>query len=497
MRLKWNSKESQLDRFNMNLFKKNYRLMAKVSLVALLLTGLTFNLGFAEEPDTQGAIKKIYHVYANNDYIGAVSNLDGVNDIVQKREKQAATQYSALGLAVKAGANINVIPEQVFETETNDTETLQKLASSILVETDAFAILIDNNPVAYLKDQQDYEEAIHLTKLQFVTEKQLNQWINRQSKNKETPLPELAKGEERIIDISIEQKISGKTSKVSPDKVLTPKEAVKLLMTGAVEQQKYVVKSGDVLGSIAHSHELKVSELLALNSDITEETVLQIGQEINVTVAKPLINVNVVKEKKVIEVIANEKIVKENPGLLKGENVVKQEGSTGKKEAMYQLVEKNGQKVDKKLLEETVLAEPVDQIVVVGTKVVSSHGTGDFAWPAVGGYISSQMGNRWGEFHRGLDIARPSNYNILAADNGVVVAAGYDGSYGNKIVINHNNGYTTLYGHLSQINVSVGQVVQQGTVIGIMGSTGVSTGTHLHFEVEQNGTLVNPLTVLK
>jgi len=131
---------------------------------------------------------------------------------------------------------------------------------------------------------------------------------------------------------------------------------------------------------------------------------------------------------------------------------------------------------------------------VVGTKVVSSRGTGEFTWPTVGGYISSGMGQRWGTTHRGIDIARPSNYNILASDNGVVVSAGVSGSYGNRIVINHNNGYTTLYGHLSSIKVSVGQVVEKGSVIGIMGSTGNSTGTHLHFEVEKNGELVNPLS---
>ena len=72
--------------------------------------------------------------------------------------------------------------------------------------------------------------------------------------------------------------------------------------------------------------------------------------------------------------------------------------------------------------------------------------------------------------------------------------AGTSGTYGNRIVINHNNGFTTLYGHLSSINVEVGQVVEKGSVIGIMGSTGNSTGTHLHFEVEKNGSLENPLS---
>ena len=99
--------------------------------------------------------------------------------------------------------------------------------------------------------------------------------------------------------------------------------------------------------------------------------------------------------------------------------------------------------------------------------------------------------------HKGLDIARPSNRSILAADNGVVVSAGADGSFGNKIVINHNNGLKTLYAHLSSIDVSVGQTVEKGSKIGVMGSTGNSTGIHLHFEVHKNGVFQNPLNYVK
>ena len=80
-----------------------------------------------------------------------------------------------------------------------------------------------------------------------------------------------------------------------------------------------------------------------------------------------------------------------------------------------------------------------------------SRGTGSFLWPAVGGYVSSQMGARWGRVHQGIDIARPSSRTIVAADNGVVTTVGWHGTYGNRIVIKHNNGYETLYAHLSSI----------------------------------------------
>lgn len=128
----------------------------------------------------------------------------------------------------------------------------------------------------------------------------------------------------------------------------------------------------------------------------------------------------------------------------------------------------------------------------------SSQSNGGYlAWPAVGGYISSYMGPRWGRQHQGIDIARPSNYNILAAADGVVVKAGHTGGFGNRIEIEHSNGLKTLYAHLSEINVSVGQEVSTGSVIGIMGNTGNSTGIHLHFEVRKNGALQNPMDYLK
>ncbi|XJZ28052.1 murein hydrolase activator EnvC family protein [Bacillota bacterium Lsc_1132] len=122
--------------------------------------------------------------------------------------------------------------------------------------------------------------------------------------------------------------------------------------------------------------------------------------------------------------------------------------------------------------------------------------SGYFIWPTIGGIITTYQGMRWGEFHKGIDIARPADYAILAASGGTVSYAGWINGYGNTIKINHDNGYSTQYAHLDSISVSAGQAVKQGSRIGIMGSTGFSTGIHLDFEVYQNGKLVNPTDVL-
>jgi len=120
--------------------------------------------------------------------------------------------------------------------------------------------------------------------------------------------------------------------------------------------------------------------------------------------------------------------------------------------------------------------------------------TGVFAWPA-GGTISQPF--RW--YHQGIDIANKNSPPILAADAGKVVVAGWPDNrgYGNRVMIDHGNGYQTLYGHLARINVGVGQTVQRGDQIGVMGSTGRSSGIHLHFEVYHNGAQIDPLGILK
>ncbi len=87
--------------------------------------------------------------------------------------------------------------------------------------------------------------------------------------------------------------------------------------------------------------------------------------------------------------------------------------------------------------------------------------------------------------------------DIHASDEGVVTFAGQQNGYGNVIMIDHGNGYQTVYGHLSSIGVHVGQVVQQGESIGVMGNTGRSTGTHLHFEIRKDNTPRNPMTYLR
>ncbi len=120
---------------------------------------------------------------------------------------------------------------------------------------------------------------------------------------------------------------------------------------------------------------------------------------------------------------------------------------------------------------------------------------GNFIWPSNFQYISTYFS--W--WHPGIDLPDRSSPPVVAADGGTVVVAGWPDSYGygNRVVIDHGNGYKTLYAHLSNIYVSVGQSVNRGQTIGQMGNTGRSTGTHLHFEMHYKGVAVNPMSILK
>ncbi len=122
-------------------------------------------------------------------------------------------------------------------------------------------------------------------------------------------------------------------------------------------------------------------------------------------------------------------------------------------------------------------------------------GEGNFMWPT-SGYISQKF--YW--YHKAVDIANPSNPAIVAAQGGTVTSAGWNGGgYGNYVVINHGNGYSTLYAHMlnNSIVVTPGQVVKQGQKIGVMGNTGRSTGTHLHFEIKGSSGNLDPLSLLR
>lgn len=201
------------------------------------------------------------------------------------------------------------------------------------------------------------------------------------------------------------------------------------------------------------------------------------------------------------EAIPYETVETESSGYLKGARVVTKKGVEGVKNVTATVTAVNGIETERVVLAETVVTEPVNKEVTVGTASVSNKNgstKGIFIWPlerVADQSISSYWGD--GRGHKAIDIRSKKGTDIYAAMGGTVTASEYKSDYGYYVVIDHGNGYSTFYAHASKLLVKAGDVVETGDVIAKVGSSGQSTGNHLHFEVRVNGTRVNPLNYIK
>lgn len=166
----------------------------------------------------------------------------------------------------------------------------------------------------------------------------------------------------------------------------------------------------------------------------------------------------------------------------------------GLKEENKQLEEMSEQEAQR----QREIAAALSEKVAANQAPTVRDGGGTFVWPA-NATLTSSFGRRWGRMHKGLDLAAKLGTPIVAAGDGVVTYAGPASGYGNKITIAHDNGLTTLYGHMyaSGIKVSSGERVKKGEVIAEIGNAGRSTGPHTHFEVLKGATAVNPMNYLR
>lgn len=480
--------------FLLNTISKTKKLMLKTTIITTLAASVVALSNGPVALATSSNLTTDYHVYLNGTYIGNVNDKAVVDRLVD--EKVNEFKKTNLDFHFNIGQQVEYIPEEVFHSSANNLDTIQNFKNTFEIQAEAAAIVIDGKPAVYVADKKTAEEVITNLKLQYVSEDQLKELESRKDKAA-SALPPLKENESRLLDVRLSKDASIEAENIAPEKILSAKDAVAFLQKGTLEEKKYAVQKGDAIESIAHQNGLKVPELLTLNPGLTADSLIKVGQEINITALKPYVEVIVDKEINQKEEIAYADQVVEDSSMPKGETKEKQQGQNGSRDVTYLISEQNGVAVKKTQTSEQILQQPVNHIVVKGAKVIPSRGEGSFAWPTVGGYVSSQMGYRWGKMHKGIDIARPSNRTIKAADNGVVVSAGYDnGGYGNKVIIDHKNGFRTLYGHMSSIKVKVGQTVSKGSAIGIMGATGDATGVHLHFEVFKNGGLVNPMNFL-
>ncbi len=306
----------------------------------------------------------------------------------------------------------------------------------------------------------------------------------------------LKEGEE-ILSYKFKEEIEVVETNVSADKLMSIEEAHTYVLTGNDKIETYTVEKGDTLSTIAEKHDLGLSKLREANPEMKGD-LISIGQELKLLKLEPIVHVIVEKEIKVEEAIPFPTKYINSADLYAGQTKVKNAGNNGLKEVKYKVVSENGKEVEKQEIAAVVLKEPTVKEVLRGTqKVVASRGGGDgqLAWP-LRGTITSRYGPRGSGFHTGVDIGGSRGTPVYSAGNGKVIFASWSGSYGNLIIIDHGNGLTTKYAHLTAFKVSLGQSVQRGDLVGTVGSTGRSTGNHLHFETNVNSRHVNPMRYL-
>ncbi len=253
------------------------------------------------------------------------------------------------------------------------------------------------------------------------------------------------------------------------------------------------------LAAYVEKYRLNDSAALSAEVDIEEQIVrkssLLSGDELEAALEKgdtlAVINtVDLVEQ----QTLPHETEEVKDESLYAGDSVVETEGSDGVIMLTNEQIYRNGELLSSAIVSSETTLEPVAEVVRVGTKPRNALVDG-FSYP-LSGRLSSGFGPRWGRTHRGIDLAVAMDTPVKAAAAGTVITAEYKPSYGNIVQIDHGYGIVTSYAHLDYIDVSVGQSVARGEVVAHSGSTGNSTGPHLHFEVINNGEYLNPLDYL-
>lgn len=272
----------------------------------------------------------------------------------------------------------------------------------------------------------------------------------------------------------------------------------------ALEEQEvyYEVVSGDTPIMIAAKNDMTLDELVALNSDIL--TSCKIGQQVLVNRPAAFLPVKVITQETYEVSIPYETTYTESSKLYVGQSVVSKAGKEGVASVTATVELVDGYEIARTEISRIVVEEPTNAVVQRGTMAMPTATSAANAtrsdygliWPVSGGYISQYYGN-YG--HNGIDYAyRGNGYGqpIIAALPGTITYAGWMSSYGNLVIVDSPGGIQTWYAHCSSLLVSVGQTVSQGQTIARVGSTGRSTGNHLHFRVLVNGVQRNPLSYL-
>lgn len=297
--------------------------------------------------------------------------------------------------------------------------------------------------------------------------------------------------EDGLIDIGFEEEVEVVETYASVDEITDLDTAISMVTKDQETNKIYEVVSGDCLSVVAEKNNTTVSKIVEMNELLQEDSVLQIGDEIVVTVPEPELSVVATEQTTYEEEYDLPVEYVDNDSWYTNQEQMVQEGSKGYRQVTAMVTLRNGEETNREVVQENVVTQAVPTIIEKGTQEPPTY-----IKPISGGNMTSKFGKRWGRMHEGIDWSCPVGTAVKASCAGTVASAGWSNGYGYCITITHSDGKQTRYGHLSKILVSAGDKVTQGEKIALSGNTGRSTGPHVHFEIIVGGNQVNPLNYL-
>lgn len=397
------------------------------------------------------------------------------------RDVQQRISYSAGDKAIDLSAKYSLR----IISDSDKLMNAARLADEMLEASDeelteAYGIYIDGEFIGAVRDKRPVQDALDKNLLDY-------------------------KPDGIVKEISYANKIEYTKGIYLLNSLREEQEAIELLTSTTEKSKVYVVKAGDTVLDIIQKFGMKVDDFNKLNPKAADG--LKNGQMLNVTQTERYLPVQYTRELETLTFLDYETIEVETSALNVGIRAVLVKGERGEKVSNLEVTYIDGIEQSRKVLSSTVTKNPVVETIGIGTYSAQPDypetvyfgqplaGSGQMGWPVNGGWISDTFISD--RNHKGLDIAAPEGTEIYASEEGEVVSAGWNsGGYGNVVMIEHPDGYATVYAHMVMVYALEGQYVTKGQLIGFVGSTGNSTGPHCHFEVRYQGICLDPAAFL-
>lgn len=422
----------------------------------------------------------VYRIYINDEVVGLINNKEEYDTFIENHMKELLQQYP--DQVIYAPTNVRVEEEvTLLPVDSIDNQAvLSQVAEKADFKTSTNVVTIGEQKFA-VKDTAVVESTLMDLMKYYTGTENLAKIMDT-----ENPIQALSETGSQYIGAKVVEPVKVESSYAAPDEVLTTDQMRRMMLYGQKEPQQTVTFGEDSsLWYIARDYGLTEEELILLNPQVEGLKWGELlGMELDVTPLNPIIHVQTEQEKVNVAPISYETEYIDDETMLKGQTKVTQTGQNGEFLTRTKVEYVNGEQTNSTVVEETQLSEPVKEVIIRGTKVVSGVGTGNWVWPTTSRNVT--CGYLCYSGHYAIDISASTGQSVYAADNGVVVSASYNAAYGMSILINHKNGYYTRYAHLNSMNVKAGDIVEAGQLIGGAGNTGNSTGTHLHFEIRTN-----------